>query len=469
MHANHSHRKFQQLATRKTCAKQDAMSFFNILTSAELFDVVESRLPAHRERLYHPTETLSMFLAQALRPDRSCQQAVNEALVTRLLAGMKPCSAHTGGYCRARQRLPIEFVSSLARATGSLINAAIPSNWRHQSRSVYIVDGTTTTLPDTEKNQEQYPQQRSQKSGLGFPICRIVAATCLSSGAVIEAAIGAYKGKGASEHTLFRSMLPSFQRGDMIIGDALYGSYFILAECLQRGIDVLFEQNGARKRTVDFRKGKKLGREDHLIILRKPVQRPTWMSVEQYDAEPNKLAIREVRVKGKVLITTIKDSSETSRDELKALYKSRWNVELDIRHIKTTMGMETLTCKTPEMAEKEMWVYFLAYNLIRLIMAQSATLANVLPRALSFKHAVQIWLSWSSRAQRRRDECELIDLFKAISSVQVGNRPGRIEPRANKRRPKPTPLLTRPRSEARELIRKHGHPPKQREWNKSAA
>lgn len=469
MHANRSRRQFQQAVTQKACAKQDSMSFFNILTSAELFDVVESQLPAHRERLYHPTETLSMFLAQALRPDRSCQKAVNEALVTRLLAGMKPCSAHTGGYCRARQRLPIELVSSLVKTTGSLVNASIPSHWLHQNRSVYIVDGTTTTLPDTKRNQERYPQQHSQKAGLGFPICRIVAATCLSSGAVIEAAMGAYKGKGASEHTLFRSILPSFERGDMLIGDALYGSYFILAECLQRGIDVLFEQNGARKRTVDFRKGKKLGREDHLICLKKPVQRPHWMSVDQYEAEPDELTIREVRVNGKVLITTLTEPADTARSELKALYKSRWNVELDIRNIKTTMGMETLSCKTPDMVEKEMWVYFLAYNLIRLIMAQSATLANVLPRALSFKHALQMWLSWSSRVQGCSNESEITELFNAISSIRIGNRPGRIEPRANKRRPKPTPLLTRPRSEARELIRAHGHPPKQREWNKSAA
>lgn len=274
MHANRSRCQFQQLATQKVSVQQDSMSFFNILTCAELFDVVESQLPAHRERLFHPTETLSMFLAQALRPDRSCRKAVNDAFVSRMQAGMKPCSTHTGGYCKARQRLPVGMVSALVKTTGSLIDAAMPGHWRKQDRRIYIVDGTTTTLPDTEKNQEQYPQQRSQKPGLGFPICRIVAATCLSTGAVIEAAMGAYKSKGASEHTLFRSILPSFQRGDMLIGDALYGSYFILSECVQRGVDVIFEQNGARKRTTDFRKGKKLGREDHLIFLKKPVQRP---------------------------------------------------------------------------------------------------------------------------------------------------------------------------------------------------
>lgn len=469
MHPKRSSRQFQQRSIRQIGSQQDALNLFNILTSDELFDLVESNLPFHRERLFHPTETLSMFLAQALRPDRSCRQAVNEMLVNRVKAGMKPCSAYTGGYCKARQRLPVDLVSSLVKATGSLLGSAMPAHWQKQRRRLLVVDGTTTTLPDTPENQARYPQQVSQKAGLGFPICRIVAATCLSSGAVIEAAMGPYKGKGASEHTLLRSLLPNFHRGDMLIGDALYGSYFILSECLRRGIDILFEQNGARKLRTDFRKGQRLGREDHLIWLKKPAQRPYWMSEEQYHSEPDELMIRELRVKDKVLITTIKDPAQMTRNELKALYKSRWSVELDIRNIKTTLGMETLSCKTPEMAEKEMWVYLLAYNLIRLIMAQSAKLANILPRSLSFKHTLQLWLSWVTQTPGLIQEKEILELFEAISKVRVGNRAGRVEPRAVKRRPKPTPLLTRSRGEARELIRKHGHPPKQREWNRSAA
>lgn len=465
MYANRNRHRHQQKIVKAQASEQDAVSFFNLLTSPELFDTLENLLPDHRERLFPPTETLSMFLAQAMHADRSCQRIVNEVALTRLVSGLNPCSTTTGGYCRARQRLPMAMVSSLVQKTGALMDERIPNNWRWQGRSVRIIDGTTVTLPDTPANQAAYPQQRSQKPGLGFPICRIVGITCLASGAIINAAMGPYKGKGGSEHTLLRSLLPSFKSGDILLGDALYGSYFILAECQARCVDVVFEQNGARKGKTDFRKGIKLSSKDHLIQISKPAQRPDWMSQETYQALPEHITIRETRIGGKTLITTLQDPLKAPRQALKELYRSRWQVELDIRNIKTTLGMETLSCKSPQMAEKEMWIYFLAYNLIRIIMAQSAALANVLPRTLSFKHTLQLWMAW--RRQFAMDsEQQLMQLFELVAQQQVGNRPGRVEPRAVKRRPKPLPLLTRHRHEAQAMIIKYGHPPKQREWNK---
>lgn len=467
MNAKQNH--LRQQAIQKKASHQDAISFFNLLTSPELFEALESLLPDHRERLFPPTETLSMFMSQALHADRSCQRVVNEAAITRLVAGMKPCSTFTGGYCRARQRLPLSMVSSLVRLTGALANKHIPDGWLWQGRPVRIVDGTTVTLPDTPENQTAYPQQRSQKAGLGFPISRIVGITCLASGVVTNAAMGPYKGKGASEHALLRSLLPGLQRGDVLLGDALYGSYFVLAECIRRGIDIVFEQNGARKRVADFRRGKRLGAKDHLIQVPKPRQRPEWMPEEHFEALPSEIVIREISMGKKILITTFKDPAQAPREALKALYRSRWNVELDIRSIKTTLGMETLTCKTPEMAEKEMWVYFLAYNLIRILMAQSAALSDVLPRMLSFKHTLQLWHAWSRTLAYGYTSDDLMEFFRLVSQNRVGTRPGRIEPRAVKRRPKPLPLLTCPRHEAQARIRTHGHPPKRREWNRSAA
>lgn len=468
MHAKHNRRQLQQRAIKSEASHQDVVGFFNLLTAPELFDTLESLLPEHRERLFPPTETLAMFLAQAMHSDDSCQRVVNEAAMTRLISGLEPCSLSTSGYCRARQRLPLEMVAALARTTGELMDQHVPDAWLWRGRRVRIVDGTTVTLPDTAANQEAYPQQRSQQPGLGFPICRVVGVTCLASGAVINAAMGPYKGKGASEHTLFRSLLPSIKSGDILVGDSLYGSYATLAECLARGIDVVFQQNGGRSRITDFRTGTRLGSKDHLIRIKKPMQRPDWMSVAHYQTLPDDMLIREIHVDGKVLITTLYDPETAPRKALKALYRSRWHVELDIRNIKTTLGMETLSCKTPEMAEKEMWVYLLAYNLIRIIMAQSAVLANVLPRELSFKHALQLWLAWSRQPVPIYKRCYLMQLFRLVAAQRVGNRPGRIEPRAVKRRPKPTPLLTRPRQELQALIRKHGHPPKQREWNRNA-
>ena len=468
MHAKRNPYRHQQQAIKSVASHQDAMGFFNLLTAPELFDAVESLLPEHRERLFPPTETLAMFLTQAMHRDGSCQQVVNNAALSRLVSGRKACSSSTSGYCRARQRLPLDMVTALVRTTGNLIDQQIPAAWLWRGRRVRIIDGTTVTLADTAANQDSYPQQRSQKPGLGFPICRIVGATCLASGAVISAAMGPYKGKGGSEHTLLRTLLPSFKAGDILVGDALYGSYAILAECLARGLDIVFEQNGGRKRTTDFRKGTRLGSKDHLIRLTKPIQRPEWMSQEHYQTLPDDLTIREIHIDGKILITTLCDPKEAPKQALKTLYRNRWHVELDIRNIKTTLGMEILACKTPEMAEKEMWVYLLAYNLIRIVMAQSAVLAHVLPRTLSFKHSLQLWLAWSRQPEPTYEPQYLAQLFELIAARQVGNRPGRVEPRAVKRRPKPTSLLTRTRHEAQTLIRKHGHPPKQREWNKNA-
>lgn len=213
--------------------------------------------------------------------------------------------------------------------TGALIDEQIPAAWRWQGRAVRIVDGTTVTLPDTAANQAAYPQQRAQKPGLGFPICRIVGVTCLASGAVTDAAMGPYKGKGGSEHALLRTLLPRFRTGDILLGDALYGSYTTLAECVARGVDVVFEQNGARKRGTGFRTGTKLGSEDHLVRLRKPLQRPDWMRLAQYQSLPEEIVIRELRIGGKLLITTLHDPAQAPRQALQALYRSRWHVELE--------------------------------------------------------------------------------------------------------------------------------------------
>lgn len=211
----------------QNCAKNsNSYKFFDLLTSSELLSTVEELLPEHRERLYPPTETLSMFLAQAMNDDRSCQKAVNDAAIQRIMGGLPPVSTTTGGYCRARQRLPLPMVSELVCRTGELINSQIPGIWRWQGRRVHLIDGTTVTMPDTAENQAVYPQQNGQKPGLGFPICRLVGVICLSSGAVLNASIGRYKGKGSDEQSLLRNIIDTFNTGDLVLGDAFYGTFF---------------------------------------------------------------------------------------------------------------------------------------------------------------------------------------------------------------------------------------------------
>lgn len=460
MHPKHRAYALQQRRVRSHARTSDPYTFFNLLTGPELLGEVEALVPEHRERLFPPTETLSMFLAQALSADRSCQKAVNDTAVQRGSGGRPRCSTHTGGYCRARQRLPVDLVSTLTRHTGRLIAARTPASWCWQGRPVRLVDGTTVAMPDTPANQAAYPQPRSQKPGLGFPLCRMVGILCLGSGAVLNAAIGRYQGKGGDEQTLLRSILGTLERGDLLVGDAFYATYFLLCTLRELGIDAVFEQYGARQRRTDFRCGQRLGPRDHLIVLDKPTIRPDWMSRAEYDQAPDTLTVRELRTGGKILVTTLLCPTHTHKSALKALYRSRWHVELDLRNIKTTLGMERLSCQTPTMAIKEIWVHLLAYNLIRLMMAQAALLADCLPRQLSFKHTLQIWMAWGHVRIGAAGDDRIGGLFVLIAQQKVGNRPGRIEPRALKRRPKPYPLLIKPREIAREDVRKYGHPKK---------
>jgi hypothetical protein len=426
-----------------------AVDFFNLLTGPELLEMTEEHLPEHRERLYPPTVTLSMFIKQSLAPDRSCQRAVDTWAGQRAAEGLSVQSIRTGGYCRARARLPLQMIVALTRETGRLLSAQAPRGWRWRGRCVKLADGTGISMPDTPENQARYPQPRSQAPGVGFPLAGLVGIVCLSTGAVLEAAIGAHASKGQSEQDLFRGLLGTLQAGDVLLADALYCSYFQIATLQAAGVDVLFEQHGSR--LTDFRRGQPLGKCDHLVRWMKPTMRPEWMSREQYRAFSAEILVREAKVDGQVLVTTMQSARAVPKGELAALYARRWHIELDIRNIKTTLGMEVLRCMTPAMVEKELWVCLLAYNLIRLLMAQAAHTAGLFPRELSFKHTVQMWSSWPGGA-------EPSELFRLIAQRPVGNRPGRSEPRVRKRRPKSFPWLKVPRAIARRQIRKRRHP-----------
>ena len=431
----------QQRHLAKRAQKVDANHFFNLLTDARMLGTVEAQLPEHRERQFPPTLTLAMFLRQLMSADGSCQNAVNEAIVARLLAGMNPGSVNTSGYCQARQ-------------SGALLGEQTPQEWLWQGRHVKLVDGTTVSMPDTAENQARFPQHGQQEPGVGFPLARLVGVIALSNGAVLDAAIGPYQGKGTGEHGLFRGLKDCFVEGDVMLADGYYCSYFLIADMLRRAVDVLFEQHGAR--TTDFRRGERLGARDHLVWWSKPA-RPAWMSVEEYRDHPDEIKVREVKVGKKVLVGTFLSPRKTPKAELGKLYWQRWNVELDLRNIKTTLGMEALSCKTPQMCEKEFWAYLLAYNLIRLLMAEAALQADVLPRQLSFKHTLQIWVAWSQRQFLSAADEDTATLLVLIAQIRVADRPGRIEPRAVKRRPKPYPRLDRPRQQARMEIAKYGH------------
>ena len=299
-----------QQRVRRHLGNADSHAMFNLLTGPESFDRVEALVPEHRERLFPPTETLSMFLAQALSADGSCRQVVNDAMVKRVVGGMTPGSTDTGGYCKARACLPL---STLAREAGGLLAQGAASCWHWQSRRVRLVDGATVTLADTVANQTAYPQPSSQKPGLRFPICRVVALMCLGCGALLDTAMGPCVGKGSDEQSLLRKLLNTLEADDILLGDAFYATYFLLAALIGGGVDGVFEQQGAPKRSTDFSKGEQLGARDHIITLTKHSKRPDWMSPYEFDQAPDTLTVREFEAGGKVIVTTFLCPKETPK------------------------------------------------------------------------------------------------------------------------------------------------------------
>lgn len=398
-----------------------------------------------RERIYGPIRTLALFIGQVLSADQSCQDAVARGLSERVANGQNPCSLNNGPYCAARKRLPLALLVRLAREVGARLLEAQPQAWLWRGRQLVLVDGSTVSMADTPANQAHFPQSGEQKPGLGFPLARLVAVISLSCGSVLAWASASSKGKQTSELSLLWRLAGQLNRSDVLIADRYYASYFMIARLLGLGVDVVTRQH--QRRITDFRRGRRLGKGDHVVTWQRP-KCPDWMSVEDYAAMPATLTIREARCGTWIVITTLTDARMVDKAELLRLYRLRWQVELDLRSIKSVMQMDILRCKSPEMVEKEIAAHLCAYNLVRSVMAQAAELGGVLPRLLSFKAALQALRAFEENlrhAPARRSNMITAILLGAIADVRLPARPDRVEPRAVKRRPKKASLLTRPR------------------------
>lgn len=402
--------------------------------------------------VYSPAVTIWVFLAQCLSPDHSCRDAVAQLITWLLAKGRRPCSADTGAYCTARDRLPEEACVQLARDSGRQVDEDAPRSWLWLGHRVLNVDGSTITMADTAANQAEYPQQPSQKHGCGFPIARVVVVFSLAVGTVLEAALSKYQGKQTGENSLFRTLHPLLQEGDVVLADRYFSGWFDLALLQQRGVHSVVRKH--QLRSTDFRTGQRLGQHDHSVRWRKP-QRPAWMSPEQYRALPDFLTVREVRVlvqqrgfrtREVIVVTTLLDPDIYSAAQIAALYRRRWQAELNLRSLKIVMQMDHLRCKTPHRVRNEFYMHLVAYNLIRKLMAMAAAKADVEPWAVSFKGTLQTlgqFLPLLHTSLSIDAWCNA--LLEAIATHIVGHRPDRFEPRLRKRRPKPYKHLREPR------------------------
>ncbi|MCH7702896.1 MAG: IS4 family transposase [Planctomycetes bacterium] len=367
------------------------------------FDDEDATFAEDEDAVFTPAVTLWAFLSQVLFKDehRSCVAAVARVAVLLVALERGPCSSNTGAYCRARGKLSEKVIRQITIRVGEGCEDQLGKELLWHGRHVRLVDGSTVSMSDTPENQEAYPQNPQQKEGLGFPIARVVVLLSLATGMVTDMAMGPYAGKETGEPALLRSRLGRFKRGDILLADRYYCSYFMIALLQERGIDLVVRLH--QRRPVNFRRGRRLGKDDQVITRDRP-QRPKWMEEQTYDRVPPSIEVRAIRVhlgqpgyrvESFVAVTTLTNAKEYPKEDIASLYQSRWLAELDIRAIKITMGMDILRCKTPEMVGKEIWTCLLAYNLIRRAMLQSAQEAGVSPRTLSFTAAVQtIGASW---------------------------------------------------------------------------
>jgi len=447
--------------TRRSFLQHDGLPFADLLPEATIQQIHrDAGLPTPEAQatagiVYTSAVTLWAFLSQVLhaKEQRSCVAAVARVIVLCVTLRREPCSDDTGAYCRARARLPLALIQRATYHVADQAEAQVPEAWLWKRRHVHLLDGTTASTPDTASLQAEFPQSSSQKPGLGFPIIRMVVLLSLTTAMIQGMAMGPYAGKETGETALFRQLLGRLKTGDVVLADRYFCSYFMIALLIALGVDVVFRLHHLRRRT--FQRGC-----DHVITWLRP-QRPKWMDQETYERMPKSIQVREVhvqvsqsgfRVRSLILATSLTNADAYSCDDLAELYHQRWLVELDIRALKITLGMDVLRCKSPDMVTKEIWTCLLAYNLIRQRILQAALLAKLSPRQISFTAAMQkIAASWQAILLCDQERVgTLIEVhLRDLATHRIGDRPDRVEPRAIKRRPKPHPLLTRPRAQAK--------------------
>jgi hypothetical protein len=414
---------------------------FGSFIPASILDFRASSGANSRRRIFSPAVTFWAFLSQVFDPDAPCRKALAHVQVLFASQGFALPSCDTGAYCKARKRLSVRWLYKIldfivGRLTGT------------QEARTLLVDGTGIVLPDTPMNQRKFPQSRSQKPGCGFPQMKLVGLFDLKTGAWIAVARG---NKHDSEIRLVRRLFRRLRPGDTLVADRGFCSYSMICELMDRGIHVIFRNHQSRK--TDFRKGMRLGKRDHLILIGRP-------KGKAFAHLPEELVVREVttnnsrpgyRTKNITLLTTILAVEEKTRDELGHIYLQRWRVELFFDDIKTTMNMEMLRTQSPEMVCRELLMHMIAYNLVRVLIARSgadherASFKGTVDRLEVWGEAIW-WAVGTAKAVRLVDA-----LLKTVAEDEVPNRPGRQEPRVKKRRPKPYQILTEPRHQMKEI------------------
>jgi Transposase DDE domain len=408
-----------------------------------------------RERTLDPVTTIELFCVQILHGNTACTH----------LRHLTTCSVTASASCQARMQLPLSVLEPLLRSVSHALQHQPLDEGRWLGHRTFWVDGSSFSMPDTPTLQEHFGQPGKQLPGCGFPVAHLLALFHAGTGMVLEMLAAPLRTHDLSEVV---GLHPALRPGDVLVADRGFCSYAHLALLVQAGVHAVFRMH--QKQIVDFtpgrshvepaRRGKghkgrprsgwlqQLGEHDQLVQWLKPLTCPPWMEKAQFGHLPDHLEVRELRyqvhrkgfrVTSIPLVTTLLDAVCYTVEALAQLYWARWGIETNFAHLKTTMGLDVLKCKTVDGVLKELIVFALIYNLVRLVMVQAARRQQVAIDRISFIDAAR-WLAAA------RDEESLPLLVINL------HRPYRYEPRVRKRRPKQYPLMQTPRKELRKLL-----------------
>ena len=422
--------------------------------------------PNSRERIFSLRLTFECFIWQVLKPKTSCREVVRQVQALFRLRGRGWIDEDDSAYIQARQRLPQERLKKALHTTAQAADRRAGSGGQLNGRPVKVADASSAQAADTSQNQKRYPQSPVQKAGCGFPILKFMVLFSLCSGAILNVMLG-----NLHDHDLrlLHGLWAALKSGDILLGDRAFGEFTCLAGLPRLlGVDVVARLHQRRK--ADFRKAQRLAKGEGLFVWTKGWACSEVLTAKQWQRLPAQITVRIIRFTASIrgfrgrritLVTSLLDAKAYPAQELIELYARRWRLELCLRDLKTTLGMEQLRCQTPDMAEKELLAYLVAHNLIRCVIAQAIASYNVDLERVSFKGSVDALRQYSnaiSQARNRSLRDQLWqDLLLNLALDLVPYRPGRLEPRALKRRPKNFGWLTQPRRKFKEVLHRNRH------------
>lgn len=437
---------FDEILQRlKRLKAQDKIRLHHLFDDEEIHRMCETLNVEFRDRVFTPAKTLGLFVSQVLSRGDACITVMAKFNRERKDRGLSPVSEDASAYTKARARLPVELIDHLSDRVRKMAHNMTPDEWKWKGLNVYLVDGFVLRAPDTLANQKAYPQPSSQLEGLGFPQVRVVTTTSLAGGCVVHHNTARVEGKKTGEVSLFREKHKDFEKGDIVVADSNFESFHDATLLIRRGVQMVCCINGTRNSPFE---GACEAIEDMIVELRKPKYDPSRFTRKEWNSLPTRILYRMIRYRVAgcedpiTIVTTLTDRQRFTAENIAELYGLRWDVEVDIRSYKSSMGMCELRCLTPQNLDREIAVAVLGYNLVRVLMCDTAAVLEVHPREISFSSARDAWLAFHDERDTIVDVAWLIH---STGSHFVRNRPGRNEPRAIKRRHAKYPKLKEPR------------------------